>query len=311
MPAKVLDSTPVFTLNNGQKMPAVGLGCWMGSPGEGDRCEEMVRKGLRIGYRHFDTAAGYQNEEHTGKAIRESGIPRSEIFLTTKLRGPDHGRVQEAFEESLARLDCEYIDLYLMHWPQAEDSTGKVLQPEESPTYVETWKEMEKLLDTRKVKSIGVSNFSIKTLDALLAEAKIVPAVQMHPCLLQQDLVKYSADKGIHITAYSPLGQSKSPFFGDETIKRVAEKAGITVGQLLLSWGVQRGTSVVPKSENEERLKNNLSVVKLDDEDFEAVENLHKQPGMNRQLIFSKDNLINGKRAIFGWTYEQLGWEYE
>lgn len=313
MPAQLLESTPSFTLNNGEKMPAVGLGCWMGSPGQGERCEEMVRKGLKLGYRHLDTAAGYGNEESTGKAIRESGIPRSEIFLTTKLAGPDHGRVKEAFEESLSRLDCEYIDLYLVHWPQAEDSKGKVLQPEESPTYVETWKEMEKLLDTGKVKSIGVSNFSIKTLQVLLQESKIVPAVnqvQMHPCLPQRDLMDYCSAKGIHITAYSPLGQLNSPFWTDETVNRVAQKSGITAAQVLLSWGVQRGTSVIPKSEKEERLKINLAIVQLDDEDFEAIENLHKQPGMNRQLIFS-NNFIGGKRAQFGWTYEQLGWEYE
>ncbi|KAG8996323.1 hypothetical protein FRB90_012765 [Tulasnella sp. 427] len=221
-----MTSTPAITLNNGGKMPAIGLGYVVS---------------LDASYQ----TSGYQNEEHTGKAIRESGVPRSEIFLTTEL---GNGR--------------------------------RVYRQKKSPTYVETWKEMENLLDTGKVKSIGVSNFSIKTLDVLLAEARIVSAIQMHPCLPQQDLVKYSADKGIHITSYSPLGQSISPFFGDETIKRVAEKAGITV-------------------------------VKLDDEDYEAVDNLHKQPGMNRHLIFSTDNLINGKRAIFGWTYEQLGWEYE
>ncbi|KAG8956362.1 hypothetical protein FRC04_004443 [Tulasnella sp. 424] len=308
MPAQPLESTPFFTLNNGQKIPAVGLGCWMGSPGQGERCEEMVRKGLKLGYRHLDTAAGYANEEHTGKAIRESGIPRSEIFLTTKLGDRDHGRVKEALEESLSKLDCEYIDLYLMHWPQAQDSNGKTLQPEESPTYVETWKEMEKLLDTGKVKSIGVSNFSIKTLEVLLPEAKIV---QMHPSLPQRDLVDYCATKGIHITAYSPLGQVNSPFYTDETVTRVAEKSGITAAQVLLSWAVQRGTSVIPKSEKEERLKNNITIVRLDDEDFEAIENLHKRPGMNRQLIFPSNNFIDGKRAQFGWTYEQLGWEYE
>ncbi|KAG8922868.1 hypothetical protein FRC00_006933 [Tulasnella sp. 408] len=177
MTVEFLSSTPSITLNNGQKMPAVGLGCWMGSYGEGERCEQMVRTALKVGYRHFDTAAGYQNEEHTGKALRESGIPRSEIFLTTKLANTDHHRVKEAFEASLARLDCEYVDLYLMHWPQAQDESGRVLKQEESPTFVETWREMEKLLDTGKVKSIGVSNFSVKTFDALLPHVNVVPAV--------------------------------------------------------------------------------------------------------------------------------------
>ncbi|KAG8984536.1 hypothetical protein FRB90_005249 [Tulasnella sp. 427] len=312
MPAKVLDSTPSFTLNDGNKIPAVGLGCWMGGRGAGKRCEEMIRKALKLGYRHFDTAAHYGNEESTGKALRESGIPRSEIFLTTKLGGDSHGRVREAFEESLARLDLEYIDLYLMHWPSAQDPvTGRIFEPDESPAYVETWKDIEKLLDTGKVKSIGVSNFSIKTLEVLLPEAKIVPAVnqvQIHPYLPQQDLLAYCSSKCIHITAFTPLGQANSPIIADETVKRVAEKAGITAGQVLLSWGVQRGISVIPKSEKEERLRNNLAIVKLDDEDFEAIENLHKQPGKHRDFIYIP---LYGKPTAFGWTFKQLGWDYE
>ncbi|KAG8927465.1 hypothetical protein FRC01_007448 [Tulasnella sp. 417] len=285
MAGEFLSSTPLITLNNGHKMPAIGLGCWMGSYGEGERCEEMVRTALKVGYRHFDTAAGYQNEEHTGKALRESGIPRSEIFLSTKLANTDHHRVREAFEASLARLDCEYVDLYLMHWPQAQDETGwsssptrsralgsdrivvqiigRVLKEHENPTFVETWKEMEKLLDTGTVKSIGVSNFSVKTFDVLLPHVKIVPAVnqvQLHPYLPQLELLDYCTSKGIHPTAYSPLGQTNSPLFTDETIVRIAEKYGVSTGQVLLSWGVQRGTSVIPKSEKEERLRSNLKV---------------------------------------------------
>ncbi|KAG8996321.1 hypothetical protein FRB90_012763, partial [Tulasnella sp. 427] len=304
-----MNSTPAITLNNGRKMPAIGLGCWMGSYGEGERCEQMVRTALKVGYRHFDTASGYQNEEHTGKAIRESGVPRSEIFLTTKLGNGDHHRVKEAFEASLARLDCEYLDLYLMHWPQAQDETGRVLPADESPTFVETWKEMEKLLDSGRVKSIGVSNFSIKTLDMLLPHVSVVPAVnqvQLHPYLPQLDLLEYCTSKGIHLTAYSPLGQTNSPLFTDDTIVRLAEKYRVSTGQVLLSWGVQRGTSVIPKSEKEERLRSNLELVKFDPVDFEAISDIHEQPGKNKNVAFHMETYVDGRPAMFGWTYEQL-----
>ncbi|KAG8713662.1 hypothetical protein FRC09_018468, partial [Ceratobasidium sp. 395] len=138
-----------FTFNNGLKIPSVGLGCWMGWSGESDACYEMCLKGLKLGYRHLDTALGYSNEEAVGRAIRDSGIPREEIFVTTKLTWKHHGSVPEAFNLSLKNLGLDYIDLYLMHWPQASDpKTEKFFQPEEHPTYVETWKAMEALLPT-------------------------------------------------------------------------------------------------------------------------------------------------------------------
>ncbi|KAG8992817.1 hypothetical protein FRB90_000893 [Tulasnella sp. 427] len=214
----------------------------------------MVKTAIRLGYRHIDTAAGYRTEEAVGKAVRESGIPRSDFFVTTKLWNTDHGRVAEAFEESLARLGLEYIDLYLMHWPQAMSPSGNIPQPSESPTFVETWKAMEKLLQTGKVKSIGVSNFSIKTLEVLLDDAIIVPAVN------QNDLMAYCKSRGIHLTASSPLGYANSPLHSDGDILRVAWKYAITPAQVMLSWGMQRGTSVIPKSEKEERLQANISV---------------------------------------------------
>lgn len=270
----------------------------------------MVKTALKIGYRHLDTASGYANEEHVGKAVKESGIPRSELFITTKLGNKDHARVQAAFDESLAKLDCEYIDLYLIHWPQAQLDDGKILQPGESPTYVETWKAMEKVLETGKVKAIGVSNFSIKTLEVLLPEATVVPAVnqvQMHPCLPQHDLLAYCTQKGIHVTAYTPLGRADSPFFSDDTVQRIATKNSITTAQVVLSWGVQRGVSVIPKSEREERLKANFQTVKLSDEDFTEIDNLHKKPKMHRQLLVSP--IIDPENGIvFGWTHAQLGW---
>ncbi|KAF7792260.1 hypothetical protein EIP86_003296 [Pleurotus ostreatoroseus] len=305
------NNIPYFMLNNGQNMPAVGMGCWLGFDGGGDAAEEMCKNALKCGYRHFDTAWGYNNEESVGKAIRESGVPRSEIFLTTKLWNANHHRVREAFEMSLAALDCEYIDLYLMHWPQAEvDGACRVPDVHEAPTFVDTWKEMEKLLETGKVKSIGVSNFSIKNLEHLLPHCKVIPVtnqVQLHPCLPQTVLKAYCEAKGILLTAYSPFGQSNPLFFKDPDFERVAKAHGATPAQVAISWAVQRGTAVVPKSANPERMKQNLQLVRLTSEDMSVIDAIHAKPGMHRNLLS-----IPGDRpgVIFGWTYEQLGWNW-
>ncbi|KAG8967537.1 hypothetical protein FRC03_009790 [Tulasnella sp. 419] len=306
-------STKVFTLNDGHNVPAVGLGCWMGYPGGGEDAEQMVKQALKLGYRHFDTAFGYDNEEHVGKAIRESHIPRHEIFLTTKLHQKHHGDVQKGFEESLRNLGVDYIDLYLMHWPQASDDHGKIYQPDESPTYIETWKAMEKLLETGNVKSIGVSNFSVKLLNNLLQHTTVVPAVnqvQLHPMLPQNDLLEFCNSKGIHLTAYMPLGRADSPFFTNDQVKAIADKNNASVAQILLSWGVQRGTSVIPKSVKEERLKQNLTTITLSEEDFQALNNFHKQAGMHRQLMITP--LYDQEKGTWmTWTHEQMGWNWD
>ncbi|KAH8118773.1 Aldo/keto reductase [Phellopilus nigrolimitatus] len=302
-------SIPFFSLNDGNKIPSVGLGCWLGQPGGGDKVFQMVQTALKHGYRHIDTAFGYENEEYVGKAIRESGIPRGEIFVTTKLAQIHHGSVQEGLELSLRNLDIDYVDLYLMHWPQAANEKGEPLQPEEGPSFIETWLSMEKLLETGKVKSIGVSNFSIKTLDVLLPKANIIPAtnqVELHPCLPQTDLKKYCEDKGILLTAYSPFGQPEKDhmvLLQEPIIGEVAERTGSSVGQVLVSWAVQRRTVVIPKSEKEERIKQNITLVKLSETDMKALDELHLKPGMHRSLL---RYYTNG--GVFGWTNDQLGW---
>ncbi|KAF8653325.1 hypothetical protein AX16_004025 [Volvariella volvacea WC 439] len=297
-------SDKVFTLRDGTKIPAVGLGCWMGTPGGGERVFDMCQKALKHGYRHFDTAAGYGNEEEVGRAIRASGIPRSEIYLTTKLANIDHHRVREAFEESLAKLDLEYIDLYLLHWPLGVKD-GVVLTPEDSPTFIETYLEMEKLLATGKVKSIGVSNFSIKNLSQLLEKCTVVPVtnqVELHPCLPQDDLKEFCESKGILLTAYSPLGRRR--MLEDPTVESIAQRLGVTTAQVLLSWGVQRGTIVIPKTENEERIQANFTLPELSEEDMKELSGIHHQPGQNRSLL----GFHTPEGKVFGWTYEQLGW---
>ncbi|KZV60972.1 Aldo/keto reductase [Peniophora sp. CONT] len=304
---------PFATLNTGAKIPLVGLGCWMGSPGGAERVHEMVTKAIALGYRHIDTAAGYANEEHVGQAIRDSGIPRSEFFITTKLTQGAHHQVSAAIDTSLANLGMDYVDLYLVHWPQAVID-GKTLQPDETPTINDTWADMEKVLASGKAKAIGVSNFSVKNLERLATTQKIVPAVdqiEMHPFLPQNELKAYCEAKGIHLTAYSPIGQPSEKSTGPSLIKndrivQLAEKYGATPGQILLSWGVQRETSVIPKSESEERLRKNITIVKLEDADFKAINELHTQPGLHRSLLG-----YHSKNGVFGYTYEQMGWPFD
>ncbi|TRM69190.1 NADP-dependent oxidoreductase domain-containing protein [Schizophyllum amplum] len=313
-------SVPNLKLNNGTEIPAVGMGCWMGGFGEEQRAYDMCSKALKCGYRHFDTASGYGNEEAVGRALRESGIPRNELYVTTKLPNAGHHRVRECFDESLKALDLDYIDLYLIHWPQGERPSGDVrrtggnfggtsyVAPDEAPTIVDVWKEMEKLLETGKVRTIGVSNFSVKTLSRLLPHCTVVPAVnqvEMHPCLPQEELKTFCAEKGIVLTGYSPLGRSKT-LLEYPAVNEIAEKAGASPAQVLLSWAVQRGTTVVPKSEDEGRMAANLKLIPLSPSDMQAIDAIHKQPGMHKSLL----KYHNADGTVMGWTYEQLGWNF-
>ncbi|KZW03672.1 aado/keto reductase [Exidia glandulosa HHB12029] len=313
-----MSNIPTFTLNTGAKIPAIGLGSWMGGYGEAERAEAMVAKALKLGYRAIDTAAGYGNEAAVGRAVRASGIPRSEIFVTTKLMGKNHDSVQEGFDASLKELDLEYVDLYLVHWPQASPN-GNLVQPNEYPTVVDTWKQMEKLLQTGKCKAIGVSNFDIKKIQSLLDECTVVPAanqIELHPCLPQTKLVEFCKSKGILVTAYSSLGQPGGKlangevipdvFFSNDKFKAIAAKHNATVAQVLLSWAVAKGINVIPKSESEERLRANATVIELDAEDTEFVDNYHKGKGLHRSLLsyHSTGDFV----GVFGYTYEQLGW---
>ncbi|THH30416.1 hypothetical protein EUX98_g3783 [Antrodiella citrinella] len=293
-------------LNNGVSIPSIGAG-----PGGADDVRQMVEDALKIGYRHIDTAWAYQNEEYVGQAIRNSGIPREEIYLVTKLAQLHHVIVQEALDISLKRLGVDYVDLYLMHWPQAIDANGKVLAPDQSPTFVETWQAMEKLLDTGKVKSIGVSNFSIKTLDILLPHVKIVPAVnqvEIHPLLPQFGLREYCTKKGILVTAYSPLGQAHPDLLQNDVLKQLAARKSGTVAQVIMGWFIKKGIVVIPKSGNPVRLQENFSPVEITDEDEAQIDAIHKAPGLHRSLL---TKYHNPDGSVFGWSYEWLGWPYK
>ncbi|KAH9847884.1 Aldo/keto reductase [Lenzites betulinus] len=299
-----------FQLNNGLSMPAIGIGCWMGTPGEGGHITDMVKTALDLGYRHIDTAANYGDECSVGKALKESSVPRAAIFLTTKLDQKDHGRVEGALNTSLEKLGVSYVDLFLMHWPMAFDDEGKTLQPDETPTIVETWLQMEKLLSSGKAKAIGVSNFSIKTLSTLLAHTTAVPAVnqvELHPCLPQHDLLAFCVERGILLTAYSPLGKHK--FAEDPDIAAIASAHGATTtpAQVLLSWGVQRGTAVIPKTLHPARLEENMKLVQLSAAEMDVLDRLHSKEGMHRSVCGFHSAALGG--SCFGWTYEQLGWD--
>ncbi|BFZ62806.1 hypothetical protein YB2330_003916 [Saitoella coloradoensis] len=286
--------TQTFKLNTGASIPAVGLGTWQASqPGE---AASAVKTALQAGYRHIDGAWIYGNEPEVGQGLKESGVPREEVFVTTKLWCTKHDDPEKALDESLENLGLEYVDLYLMHWPLpmnpngndpkfprnedgSRDIVGVYEEGKELP-FIATWKRMEKLLDTGKVRAIGVSNVSVPWMKALLKDAKVVPAVnqiELHPYLPQHDLVEFCHSNGIICTAYSPLGSTGSPLLSDADIKRIAEKHNTGPGNVCIAYQVHRGVSVLPKSVTESRIKSNFEDVSLDEEDMKTLNGLYKE----------------------------------
>ncbi|CAG8890906.1 unnamed protein product [Penicillium egyptiacum] len=275
-----------FKLNTGAEIPALGLGTWQSQPGEVARA---VFHAIKVGYRHIDAALCYGNENEVGQGIKEAidaGIvKRQDLFVTTKLWCSFHARVEEGLQQSLTDLGLDYVDLYLMHWPLAMNPRGNHnIFPKlpdgsrdiiHSHSHVTTWKSMEKLVGTGKVKAIGVSNYSVKFLEELLPQATIIPAanqIENHPSLPQQEIVDFCNKAGIHITAYSPLGSTGSPLFTAEPIVAVANKRGVTPATVLLSWHIARGSSVLAKSVTPARIEaNRADLIHLDAEDLAAL----------------------------------------
>ena len=235
-------------LNNGIQMPLFGLGTYQAQPGK--QTKQAVLYALEIGYRLIDTAAMYENEEAVGQAVRESGIPREEIFVTTKLWNADHGydKALAAFDESLKRLGLSYIDLYLIHFPV------EVLRNE-------SWKALEKILEQGKCKSIGVSNYMIWHLEELFKNSSTIPVVnqvEFNIYLYLKDLLEFCNSHKIVLEAYSPL--TKGHKLSDPKLGEVALKYSKTPAQILIRWALQKGTIVIPKSSKKRRIKENAEV---------------------------------------------------
>ncbi|WP_130797817.1 aldo/keto reductase [Streptomyces otsuchiensis] len=258
-----MSSVPFVTLNNGVKMPQLGFGVWQ-VPDE--QATVAVGQALEAGYRSIDTAALYRNEEGTGKALAASGLPREELFVTTKLGNGDHGydSALRAFDASLANLALDYVDLYLIHWPMPLDDN-----------YVDTWKAFEKIYAEGRAKAIGVSNFKPAHLRRLLEETEVVPAInqiELHPNFPQAESRAFHSAHDIVTEAWSPLGQGKE-LLQDPELARVAAKHGVSPAQAVLRWHLQLGNVVIPKSVTPARIKENIDVFgfDLDDTDMETL----------------------------------------
>ncbi|MFE7753598.1 aldo/keto reductase [Streptomyces sp. NPDC057418] len=241
---------PVHTLNDGRTIPAVGLGTW---PLDDAAAEQAVVGALGLGYRLVDTALNYRNETGTGRGIARGGVPREDLFVTTKVPGRHHGYEETlaSFEESRRNLGLEYVDLYLIHWPLPR--VGK---------YVDTWKALIRLREDGLVRSVGVSNFTAAQLDRLEQETGVVPAVnqiEMHPLLPQEELRAVHAAKGIRTESWSPLARGRQ-VLKDPVVVAAARAHGVTPGQVVLRWHTQLGAVPIPKSADPGRQRENLDL---------------------------------------------------
>ena len=259
-----------ITFNDGRSIPQVGLGVWQ-TPN--DVAVDAVRTALAAGYRHIDTAAGYQNEEGVGKGLKASGLAREEVFITTKVRNEDQGHdtALAAVANSLKLLDTDYLDLCLIHWPSPW--RGK---------YVETWQALVDLKSQGKIRSIGVSNFEAEYLDAIIAatgETPVLNQIELHPQFQQSKMRAVNAERGIATESWSPLGQGK--LLEDEAVAAIAEKHGRKPAQVIIRWHIENGLIVIPKSVTASRIIDNFDVFdfSLDADDMAKIAALDNENG--------------------------------
>lgn len=295
-------TVPSVTLNTGASIPVVGLGTWKSKPGE---VQGAVKAALECGYRHIDCAAIYGNEGEVGEGLKDSGVPRDQVFITSKVWNAFKAEadVEPACRDSLAKLGTDYLDLYLIHWPVCLKKGHAMPPGADDMTDVpiaETWKAMEALVEKGLCKAIGLSNFSVKRMEEVLSIAKVKPAmnqVEAHPYLQQPKLKEFCDQHGILVTGYAPLGSGDRPprvldetdpvLLEDEVLAGIAKNADRSPADVALRWAVQRGTITIPKSVTPARLKSNLAAACTPLSD-EAMTELQK---MNRHLRLFKGSV--------------------
>ncbi|CAN3127847.1 aldo/keto reductase [Mycobacterium sp. smrl_JER01] len=262
-----MSHTPDIELNDGRTIPQLGFGVYQIPP---EDTAAAVKSALEIGYRHIDTAEMYQNEQGVGQGIRDAGVDRAEVFVTSKLNNgfhkPDDAR--RAFDATLKALDFDYVDLFLIHWPLPTLYDGD---------YVSTWKTLEEFKNDGRARSVGVSNFQVPHLQRLAQETGTVPAVnqiEVHPYFANDEVRAYGAQHGIATEAWSPIAQGK--VLDDPVVARIAEAAGKSPAQVVLRWHIQRGDIVFPKSVTPQRIKDNFALFdfELGEDDMSAISGL-------------------------------------
>jgi 2,5-diketo-D-gluconate reductase A len=259
-----------LTLNDAATIPQIGLGVWQVDP---DITAKVVRWGIEAGYRLIDTAEGYRNEEGVGEAIRAAGVPRGELFITSKLRNGAHQRdaALRAFDDTMQKLGIDRIDLFLIHWPvPAQDK------------YVEAWKTLVELKQAGRIKSVGVSNFNQDHLERIIGETGVTPVVnqiELHPRFQQRDKREFHRKHNIHIESWSPLGSGR--LLADPTLEAIAKKHGKSVAQVVIRWHLQEGLIVIPKSIHQERIAGNFDVFgfELDADDIRTIRGMDSADG--------------------------------
>lgn len=285
-----------LSLNDGTKIPMLGLGTYQSPPGEVAAAVECAL--TEGGYRHIDCAYLYLNEAEVGQGLKkafEKGIKREDIYITTKVWPTFHDQVEKSLDESLKNLGLDYVDLFLIHWPVVLNSNGNhpFLPTKEDGksdhdskgSLKNFWKQMEDLKKNGKTKSIGVSNFSKKVLEDFLKDVEIIPAlnqIESHVLCPQLETVEYCQSKGIAIEAHTPFGSTGSPLFKNDTVLKMAEKHNTTPGVILTSYHVSAGRIVLPKSVHANRIKQNVALVFLPSEDIKALDKIHQEQGIKR-----------------------------
>lgn len=275
---------PTLTMHDGRQIPQLGFGVFQVDPAE---TAEVVGRALEVGYRHIDSAQMYGNEQGVGEAIRASGLPRDDVFVTTKLNNTFHrpDDVRRSFDDSLTALGLDHVDLFLIHWPVPTQYDGD---------YVSTWRAMTELVTDGRARSVGVSNFEPDHLARIIDETGVVPVVnqvEVHPYFANTAVREANAAHGVLTEAWSPIARGK--VVGDPVIKPIADRLGRTETQVALRWHLQRGDIVFPKTLSTERMRNNLAVTdfELTDADMAAISGLDK----------GRDGRMGPDPAVFDW----------